>query len=280
MPTIAVPTSYYQQFDVDFSRDVPAEGFGGWKRASLPLSTEHTAIVSMHAWDCGTREQYPGWHRVEDYIPRADAIIANELARLLAATRASAFPLIHVAALAYADRYPGYRRAFALAGPEPEPPAAVAGDPVLDQLRAFRDDHVFVGRHNAEDVRRGWEAVDFAPAARPVGDEWVVATTHQLHALCRQLGVNHLIYAGFAINWCLLMSPGGMHDMAARGVMCSAVRQAVTAVENRETARTEANKEEGLWRTSVAFGFVYDLEDLLAALRAAPRQTEPPCRGA
>jgi len=87
-----------------------------------------------------------------------------------------------------------------------------------------------------------------------------------LAALCRAGGINHLIYLGFAINWCLLMSPGGMLDMRRYGVICSTIRQAVTAVENRETAETEAAKELALWRVSLAFGFVFELKDVMEML--------------
>ena len=79
--------------------------------------------------------------------------------------------------------------------------------------------------------------------------------------------MSHVIYVGFAINWCLLLSPGGMAEMHRHGVMCSAIRQAVTAVENKETARAELCKEIGLWRVSTAFGFVFDVDDFLGALR-------------
>jgi hypothetical protein len=59
-----------------------------------------------------------------------------------------------------------------------------------------------------------------------------------------------------------------MADMSRRGLMCSAVRQAVTAVENKETARRELGKELGLWRVALAFGFVFDVDDLVGALAA------------
>jgi len=78
--------------------------------------------------------------------------------------------------------------------------------------------------------------------------------------------VNHLVYAGFAINWCLLMSSGGMVDMTRHGVLCSALRQAVTAVENKESARGEQHKEEALWRVAVGFGFIFDVHDFMTAL--------------
>jgi hypothetical protein len=78
--------------------------------------------------------------------------------------------------------------------------------------------------------------------------------------------VNHLIYVGFAINWCLLMAPGGMVDLARHGCLCSTIREAVTAVENRESARGEREKQSALWRVALEFGFVFALEDFSAAL--------------
>ena len=75
-----------------------------------------------------------------------------------------------------------------------------------------------------------------------------------------------MIYAWFAVNWCLLLSPGGMAEMARHGVMCSVLREAVTAVENKETARAELCKKIGLWREAVAFGYVFEVGDLVGAL--------------
>jgi hypothetical protein len=272
--TLTIPTWYYQQFDADYSRAVPAEGYGGWQKADLEISVDHTAIAIMHAWDCGAREQFPGWYRAVEYIPRAQEISRTVFPRLLTAVRQSAVKLVHIAGAGYADSYPGYQRMAALAGPEPVAAAPVNSDAVLDRLRDFRAGHVFVGRHNEDDVNRGFKATGFDPYARPVGDEWIACTTHQLLAWCKHTGVNHIIYAGFAINWCLLLSPGGMKGMAGYHVMCSAIRQAVTAVECKESARREEHKEEGLWRTALAFGFVYDLDDLVAALALAPRMAD------
>ena len=180
-------------------------------------------------------------------------------------------PLFHVVGGGnYYQNLPGYQRAKKLASPSPKSPEQIASDPTLARLRQFRGANVFVGTHNETDVNRGFARVDFPPEARPVGEERVAENGDQLFGLCREAGVNHLIYAGFAINWCLLLSPGGMHDMSPRGVMCSAFRQATTAVENKQSARREWAKELGLWRVALAFGFVYDVDDFLAAIRGAP----------
>lgn len=263
---------YYQQFDADYSRDVPAEGYGGWQTAPVELDLSRTALVLMHAWDAGSRAQFPGWYRAVEYLPRANAIASTVLPRLLSAARACGMALFHVVGGGeYYKDCPGYRRALALAGPQPALPQ-IEPDDSLRALQRFRAARVFVGAHNEADVAAGFARLDFHPQARPAGDEGVAENDAQLFALCRERGVNHLIYAGFAINWCLLMSPGGMLDMSRRGFMCSAFHQAVTAVENRESARLELHKEEALWRVALAFGFVFDVDEFAQAVAAMPGQ--------
>lgn len=266
MTTLRLSASYYQQFHADFSLPVPAEGYGGWRKSEVEICTNHTALAVMHAWDFGTREQFPGWHRAVEYIPRANAIMQNVFPPLLAAVRASPMRVYHVVRPgAYARKYPGFQRAAALAGHAPAPECADS-DPTLAKLRQFRQTHSFVGVENAEDVERGFRRLDFPDAARPQGAEGVAEDERQLFALCKADGINHLIYVGFALDGCLLMSPGGMVDMSRRGVLCSTVRQAVTAIENKQTAATETAKQIALWRVAVMFGFVFETDDLISAL--------------
>ena len=266
MKPFRLPAHYYQQFDADYARDVPGEGYGGWKTAEVELSPAHTALAVMHAWDCGAPDSYPGWRRAVEYHGRAQKILAEVFPPLLAAVRASPLPVFHVVGGAdYYRHLPGYRRAAQLAGPAPAP-ARVAPDPTYDRLEKFRAENVFVGAHNRPDVEAGFAKLGFAPEARPIGEEGVAENGGQLAALCRAHGVNHLVYIGFALNWCLLMSSGGMVDMRRHGLICSTIREAVTAVENRETARDEREKRQALWRISLEFGFVFGLGDFVAAL--------------
>ncbi len=117
------PANYYQQFDADYEREVPAEGYGGWQRAEIELDLDHTALVSMHAWETGTREQYPGWYRAVEYIPRAQEICRTVYPRLMTAVRGAGATLFHVVGGGnYYQSLPGYQRAVALAGPPPAAP--------------------------------------------------------------------------------------------------------------------------------------------------------------
>ena len=267
MAPVKVQASYYQQFDADYSRDVPAEGYGGWRKAVIEIAPEHTAVVLMHAWDCGTLEEYPGWWQACDEIPRTYHVCRTVLPGLLAAVRASGPALFHVVAAGdYYRGCPGYRRAAALAGEPPPAPERIAPDPVWRALGEFRSKNAFPGAHNEADINRGWARVGFPPEAAPVGEEGVAENTEQLFALCKEGGINHLVYAGFNVDWCLLMSSGGMIDMSRHGLICSVLRQATTAVENKETARRELCKEIGLWRVAINFGFVFDVDDFVRAI--------------
>ena len=278
MAIVKIPAGYYQQFDADVSLDHPGRGYGGWQRSEIKIDTDHTAFVIMHAWDTGTPEDYAGWHRAVEYFPRAEKICREVFPPLLRAIRSSGMKLFHVAGGGtYHEHLPGYRTAVELAGPEPDSEEPVAGDPVYEELNRFRAERVFPGVRNTSDIERGFARIDFAPQARPEPEEGVAINGRQMAALCRAHGINHLIYMGFAINWCLLMSPGGMLDMRRYGVICSAIRQAVTAVENRETAETEAAKELALWRVALAFGFVFELVDIMEMLnRDRPPVKDPP----
>lgn len=264
---IELPVWYYKHHDADFSLDVPEEGFGGWHQATLPFNVDRTAVVSMHAWDAGTREEFPGWWRVVPYIPRANEILRKVYPRLLAAVRLSPMPLFHVVGGGdYYTQLPGYQKAVALAGEaEPDPEKCVS-DPLRDALSEFKQKEGYPTARNIPDINRGFDRLDFPEEARPRGDEGIAENGLQLHALCRERGVNNLIYCGFAINWCLLLSPGGMFDMQRRGYMCSALREATTAVENRDSARREWCKEIALWRVALAFGYVLDVEPFVKAL--------------
>lgn len=273
-----VPTCYYEQFDADYRLDIPGEGYGGWKKTLLPLNTEKTALVIMHAWDCGTYEQYPGWYRAVEYIPRAVQISRTVFPKLLTAIRNSGIKVFHVCAgdNGYYKDYEGYKLAQKLALkanskdciPCDKTTQTLEKDDVYNELLEFKKS---LGSHNQQDIERGFANLDFLHEVKPVSNEGIADDAKQLSALCDYYGINHLIYIGFAINWCLLLSPGGMFEMNKRGLLCSTIRQAVTAVENRETARHELCKDIALWRVALAFGYVYELDDLLSVLRLFQR---------
>lgn len=266
MPILEIPANYYRQFDADYSLPLPAQGYGGWQKAPLPVDTVKTALVVMHAWDTGSQQEYPGWWRCVEYIGRSREISRTTLRQLVNRAREAGMRVIHVVGgHPYYTQCPGYQKAKALAG-EPAVLPRISEDETARARNEFKGHSAFPGDHNAPDINRGWPKMNFLADQTPLDDEYVCENSEQLFAVCQKEGINHLVYTGFAINYCLTYSPGGMVDMSRRGVTCSAVRDCVTAVECRESIDGERNKEYGLWMTAMMFGFVYDLPDLLNAL--------------
>jgi len=261
MARTKIKANYYQQFPADYSLEVPAEGYGGWKQADIEVDLDRTALAVMHAWDNGTMETNPGGYLHHEYLPRANEILHTVFPALLSAARSSRFKIFHIVERGgkYYQNHPNYLATVALAGSNYFPSEQL--DPG-HALMKWREELNLPTHHGKRSLAR-----NFAPEAVPQGDEPIAKDDHQLFALCKKHDVNHLIYAGFAINACLLVSPGGMLDMNRRKVLCSTIRQATTAVESKESARRESHKEEALWRIGLDFGFVFDLEDFLEALR-------------
>jgi len=252
----------YAQHGADYSLPHPGEGYGGWKKDSIPIDPAHTAIVVMHAWDCGTREENPHTYRICEYVPRSVQIMNERFPAFLEKVRESGFHLIHIGSQSEKslEELPGYERVKEKWGLGPTE-ERIEPDPTWKELRKINSLRVFPGPLHPEDptyVR------DFA--IMPKDDEDVACTTHQLFRLCKERGINHLIYTGFAINWCLTMSPCGMIDMNRHGFICSAIRELTTAVENKESCAVEEHKEYGLWAFSLCGGFVFDQKDVEDAL--------------
>ncbi|MBN1623383.1 MAG: hypothetical protein JW903_03355 [Clostridia bacterium] len=271
MKEIRIKTWYYQQFDANYSLEVPAEGYGGWKQALLPLELEKTAIVAMHAWDCGRQTDYPGWYRAVEYIERANEISEKIFPLLLEKVREKHINVIHVADdSGYADMFEGSSKARMLVrkyfGEKTDNHQNVPSSDIHKYLRNFKRDFSFPGKNNIPDIERGQAVKGFLKGAMPRDNEYIATDSDQLHSICLELGINHLIYIGFAINWCLQYSPGNMNDMADRGLLCSTIREAVTAVENKNSAAAQAHKEYALWVTALKNGFVYDSSDFMNCL--------------
>lgn len=236
------PVSTYQQF-------TPAHD-SGWRRQVLTFSRRHTALVVMHAIEPPSEEQFPGWFRAVPYLNRSREVLQEAFPPLLAAVRQAGLPVFHVPGL------------------EPSPVPSVPTDPTWRDLQAFRALNVFPGEPNLADVDAGWSARVIAANALPQPGEAIAESSADLHALASAHGINHLIYIGFALNWCLLMSPAGMVDMKRLGYLCSTVREGVATVEPGSLPHGDQEIQSALWRVAVEFGFIFSQADLVNALSA------------
>ncbi len=251
-----------------------ARGFKGWgESVEITAPAEETALVLMHLWNVGMAPELAwkpegpagGVMLMAEWASRTVPLIRNEIPPILGAARRAGLPVVHVAASEnYAKKYPGFRLAAEIAGPEPpampRAPRAEESKPPDD-----RKDALLFGPRFPENFDYYWSHIDFPEEAKPLDSEPVIVTTHQLNAVLRNIGAWQLIYCGFAINWCLWFSPGGMCDMSRLGYRCSCIREGVAAVENKASTHGEFNKEQALWRTSLMFGYIHGSKDFIRA---------------
>ncbi len=263
-----LPTYYYQSFPADYSLEYPGEGYGGWQKKELPINLAHTAVVVMHATDVGAITEVPGYYRCVEYLPRSGQIAQDLFPEFMSRVRAAGLRLLHIPLYEQMARaYPGYARTLELVGSEEKLPEQIEADATLLAMRDFRWQNCWVGRDNIADKKKGEKMAGFYAAAQPLGDEHLAFTSRQLFGLCRHYSINHLIYTGFAVNACLMLSPCGFVDMSRHGIMCSVIPQLTTAVENKASCRQQLHKEYGLWAFATqGGGFVYQLTDFLGCL--------------
>lgn len=266
---------YYRHFPVDFSQGTTgALGFKGWGNSvDIEVPAEETALVPMHIWNIGLHPKLPFSPQGDvgpimemlEWASRSVPIIQTVIPPILAAARAAKIPIIHVASdEIYAKKYPGYQQALEIAGAEP---AGLPKAPRYDETKPPDDQRtgLLFGEKYTQALPHYFPYIDFPEQARPLDSEYVVFTTHQFNEVLRKQGIWNLIYIGFALNWCLWFSPGGMVDMSRLGYRCSCIKEAVTAVENKESVVGEQHKQEALWRTSLMFGYIHSADDFMGA---------------
>ena len=92
-----------------------------------------------------------------------------------------------------------------------------------------------------------------------------MATGDQLHELLRANGLLHLVYVGFATNWCILNRDYGMRAMAQRGYNMILLRDATMGVEFPDTLAAEMATEMAIRELEQQLGFSATKDDFLAA---------------
>jgi len=262
---ISVPAYYYAQRGIDLSLPYPGEGIIGWGKTDIEIEPERTAVIIMHAWNPLPYEEYPEQSEIVEYLSRVEPIVKNRIEPFLADVRASGMRLIHVAAGFEPELqdFAGYHRMQKKYPPtQHERISCSEAHKALEMKRRLLNIAATPQFHDR--IEETYYKYTFR--IKPQEHEDVVCASNQLFALCRDEGIDHLIYSGFAVNACLKTSPCGYTDMTRHGIMCSIVGDLTTAVESKETCREQLNLKNGLWQYAVWGGFVFLSQDLRQTL--------------
>ncbi len=274
MTELGLKVRYYQDSTI---AGVPCRESAFVRREiEMALPVEQTAMVLVDIWNV---------HFIESYVEREQRVVNDFILPAIQAAREAKLPIIHAPSPELllnpevARQYPQAQRS----PPGIEPPRSDDEPDWPPEAFRRRYQPSFNGADNPYYAYRGprsqppgidvhWKelASELAmlPAVEVKENDDVVATGAQLHHVLAERNVLHLIYAGFATNWCLLGRDYGIRRMAGRGYNIIALRECTTGVEFPDTLDNLFVTEIGVREIEQQFGFTASNRDFVAACRS------------
>ena len=223
------------------------------RQIKMPLTLAQTALVLVDVWNV---------HFIESWIERAKKITKDSIVPILETVRKC--------------EYNGERITIVHA---PAPPVAAHFDQsiVLGQKSNWPKSESDAWPPTKFRNRSGEYKIYRGPRSQPPGisvhwekladqlsiseeiivkpEDEVIATGQQLHQLLAKKGIFHLIYVGFATNWCVLGRDYGIRSMASRGYNIILLREATTGVEFPDTLDDSLTTEIAIREVEQQYGF-------------------------
>ena len=190
----------------------------------LPLPVDATALVLVDVWST---------HYIDSWLKRATEVTETRIVPVLQAAREIGMTVIHAPSPPVADRYRNPPESA------PRPPSGPDWPPPPFRGIYRSGDYAAFGR-NQEPIlpptyKRYKTELDIADPVKPLPGEPVIHTGPQMHKLLAEREILHLIYVGFATNWCVIGRDYGILAMNDRGYNIILIRDATTGVEFHDT---------------------------------------------
>lgn len=257
MKTLNLRVRYFQD---STPVDVPCRETAFIRREfEMPLPIEETALVLVDLWNV---------HFIESWIERAKQVTVDCVVPVLDAARTAGLTIVHAPSPPVAAQYPQLKRHKP---PEPSTPSAW---PPSDFRSRSGDYTVYRGpRSQPPGIGIHWDQLapklSMSPAIDVQEAEFVIATGQQLHELLEERRILHLIFAGFATNWCVLGRDYGIRSMARYGYNIVLLRDATTGVEFPDTYDNLFTTEIAIREVEQQYGFSASNSDFFQAVEAA-----------
>lgn len=235
---------------------------------TIELPVEQTGFVLVDTWDA---EKLPDAIKPGglSFVMRAAEITNQRIKPALEAARRTGLTVVHAPTANVSAHYrdlcqvPDAPRGKP--APAPDWPPAEARAAWMQEMWEAR-----YGGYGPELRKLMHDEMRILPDVEPIASDWLIFTSEDMHALCRNHGLLNLVYVGFATNMCLLFKPGALHEMSRAGYRCVVLRDATTAVENSDSF-------DGLWQTRAfvdwfemhALAYTATTDDFLAACAGA-----------
>ncbi len=263
--TMDVRARYYR---VCTDPDTPCdEGGFHFVERSLPLPVEQMALVLVDVW---------ATHYIDSWLQRAADITRQRIIPLIERLRQAAVTIIHAPSPFVVERHhPEWLPVSGADSPEPDAQQADPSGswPPAEFRGLYRGGkHAIYGRDreprlDAAPARYETE-LKILPLAQPEAGDVVIATGDQLHEELRSRQILHLLYAGFATNWCVIGRDYGMIAMHGRGYNNILVRDATTGVEFHDSVQNLMATQMSIREIETKYGWSATTDDLIQAAQA------------
>ena len=228
------------------------------REITMPLPVEQTAFVLVDVWNV---------HFIESWIERAKTVTVDAIVPALNAARDAGLTIVHAPCPEVAGQFPQLNRHTLpeIQSPPDWPPAEFRSR--TGEYAAYRGP-----RSQPPSIGIHWDSLadklGMSPAIEVQDDDFVIATGEQLHELAKERGILHLLYVGFATNWCVVGRDYGIRAMNRRGYNIVLLRDATTGVEFPDTLDQLFTTEITIREVEQQCGFTASNEAFFAACRA------------
>lgn len=257
MKTLNLRVRYFQD---STPADVPCRETAFIRREfEMPLPIVETALVLVDLWNV---------HFIETWIERAKQVTAECVVPVIDAARQVGMTIVHAPSPSVAAQYPQLKR-----HKPPEPSTSSAWPP--SNFRGREGDYAAYRGPRSQPPGIGihWDKLasqlSMSPAIDVQDDDFVIATGQQLHELLEERQILHLIFAGFATNWCVLGRDYGIRSMARYGYNIILLRDATTGVEFPDTYDNLFTTEIAIREVEQQYGFSASNADFFVAVEAS-----------
>ncbi len=251
MKTLDLRVRYFQD---STPADVPCRETEFVRREfEMPLPLDETALVLVDLWNV---------HFIESWIERAKQVTVDCVVPVIDAARKIGMTIVHAPSPSVAAQYSQLERH------NPPQPSTPHTWPPADFRSRSGDYNVYRGpRSQPPGIGIHWNKLasqlSMSPAIDVKEDEFVIATGQQLHELMEERGILHLLYAGFATNWCVLGRDYGIRSMSRYGYNIILLRDATTGVEFPDTYENLFTTEIAIREVEQQYGFSASNADFL-----------------
>ena len=264
-----IAARYYRVY-TDADTPCDEENFHFVER-QLPLPVAQTALVLVDVW---------ATHYIDSWLQRAADITAEKILPLTQALRAAGVTIIHapspfVVERQHPESMPTVHQTAKKAVQENAEPADGGEWPPAAFRGLYRSgDYADFGRNQEQrlqDAHARYETkLKISPLMQPQPGDVVIATGEQLHDELRSRRILHLLYAGFATNWCVMGRDYGMIAMQGRGYNNVLVRDATTGVEFHDSVDELTATQITIREIETKYGWSTTCDELVHDL-AGPR---------